>query len=107
MSGFAGCSEPSTAPAPSEDFWSKFSEKHSAWLEPNAPAMSYDLMIQGKRVQKDFDIVRETGKPRSTVIKEFRKISADGYVTVAFNPVHTGKGYNPVISGIEIIAENR
>jgi hypothetical protein len=47
--GLASCSEPRQAPAPSEDFWSRFSKKHAAWLEPNAPAMSYDLMIQGKK----------------------------------------------------------
>jgi len=51
VSAFVGCSKPDTVPAPtpSEEFWSKFSVKHSAWLRPDAPAMSYALMIQGKR----------------------------------------------------------
>ena len=65
----------------------------------------FDLAIQGKRVLKNFDIVKETGGQNSLIVKEFKNIKVVKDIVIALNPNKKAKRDVAVISGIEIIAE--
>ncbi|MBT4484574.1 MAG: PQQ-binding-like beta-propeller repeat protein, partial [Candidatus Latescibacteria bacterium] len=65
----------------------------------------FDVIMQGKRKLKNFDIVKETDKPRTVLIKTFKNIKVDKELVIDFTAVNSS-GMKPVISGIEIIAKN-
>ena len=64
----------------------------------------FDVALQGKTVLSKLDVVAAAGKPRKTVVKEFKNICANdkGELVVSFKPL-TSAG--PIISGIEVVAE--
>lgn len=64
----------------------------------------FDVNIQGKRRLKRFDIVKETGKSLTLLVKEFTNIAIDSELVIDFIPVDTS-GRLPVISGIEVVDE--
>ena len=52
-------------------------KKRSLHAEPNelkAGERVFDILINGRLVEEKFDIVREAGQPRTTVIREFRSV---------------------------------
>ena len=78
---------------------------HFAELEDVAPGTRvFDILLQGKVVLKDFDIVEEAGGTRRAVVKEFRGIDASEALAVTLTP----KGNEltemtaPVLSGVEV-----
>ncbi len=74
------------------------------FAEPDTKAADqrvFDVALQGKNVLTDFDIVREAGGPRRTVVKRFSGIMADGELNVTFK----AKAGDPLLCGIEAIAE--
>jgi len=65
----------------------------------------FNVSIQGKRVLKDFDIVREAGGPRRAVVKEFLDVSAAEKLTIEWRPVKSGARLPPVLCGVELRAK--
>jgi len=61
----------------------------------------FDVLIQGKRVLKGYDIIRETDVSNSLVIREFKHVRVDRDINIVFK----SRSLEPVISGIEIVAE--
>ena len=75
---------------------------HFAEPEEIAPGQRvFDVMIQGRPVVKDFDIVKEAGRPRTVVVKELGDVQPGTELTIAFIP----KQGEPLICGIEVVAE--
>ena len=64
-----------------------------------------DVSIQGRPVLERFDIIGEAKAPRTTVVKEFRNIGVNGNLEIALNPSGSSNKAEPVLSGIEVIAE--
>ena len=64
----------------------------------------FDVAIQGKEVLKGFDVAKEAGGPRRTVVKEFKRIALEQTLQVTLTP-GAGGGPGPVLCGIEIVAE--
>ena len=64
----------------------------------------FDVALQGKTVLSKLDVAAAAGKPRKTVVKEFKGIRANGKgeLVVTFKSL-TSAG--PIINGIEVIAE--
>jgi outer membrane protein assembly factor BamB len=60
----------------------------------------FGVSLQGKEVLRDFDVVREAGGPRRTLIKEFSPVLAKKELKIALK---SGRGA-PVLSGIQIVA---
>ena len=71
--------------------------------EAEAGQRRFDVLIQGKLVQENLDIVKEAGAARRILVKEFKGVSADRDVTIAFK----SKSGQTLISGVEVIAEGR
>jgi beta-galactosidase len=61
----------------------------------------FDILIQGKKVSGNFDIVAEAGKPDKEVIKTYSGIKAGNSMMLSLVPVNG----NTLISGIELIQE--
>lgn len=61
-----------------------------------------DVTLQGRRVLDDFDIVKEAGKPRHTVIKEFTGVRVDDELRISFRA--EGKR-GAILCGVEIVQE--
>jgi hypothetical protein len=62
----------------------------------------FDVTLQGRKVLDDFDVVKEAGAPRETLVKEFRRVSVDDELRISFRP--TGKR-GAVICGVEVARE--
>ena len=61
----------------------------------------FHVALQGKTVLEDFDVAAAAGGPLREVVRELKGIRAGDELKLTFTPV-TGE---PVISGIEIVAE--
>jgi len=72
--------------------------------ELEAGRRTFDVSLQDKVVLNDFDIVKQAGRAKRTVIKEFKEIKIKDDLRIAF----TGKteDHGPLLCGIEIIAED-
>lgn len=65
----------------------------------------FDVVIQGRRVLHDYDIVREAGGPNRAIVRTIRAVaSRDGTLSVQFLP---GRADWPAVSGIEIVRVRR
>jgi len=62
----------------------------------------FDVLINGKKVLSQVDIVRETGAPYRALAKEVSGIARCTTVELALKPV---SGKAPVLCGVEIIAD--
>jgi hypothetical protein len=67
----------------------------------------FHVHIQSKQVMSDFDIVKESGRTRRTLIKEFKGISAQGQMTIRLDPSVQAAVRAPVLCGVELIAEEK
>jgi outer membrane protein assembly factor BamB len=73
-----------------------------AELEDKKPGeRKFDIAIQGEKVARAFDILREAGAPDKEVIKSFGGIKAGEKLKIDLIPVRG----NTLISGIEIVQE--
>lgn len=78
---------------------------HFAELDDVAPGERvFDVVLQGKTVLKDFDIVREAGGAFQAVVQEFRDVEADRQLEIRLAP--KGGSINdrnaPTLSGVEV-----
>jgi hypothetical protein len=64
----------------------------------------FNVSLQGWDVLEDFDIVRQAGRPNQLVVKEFKGINIRDDLKVNLTP--TTAGHEPLLCGIEIIAED-
>ena len=81
---------------------------HFAELESVTPGTRvFDILLQGKVVLKDFDIVKEAGGPRRAVVKEFRGIDASEALAVMLTPEadEVTDMTVPILSGVEVAVE--
>jgi len=65
----------------------------------------FNVAIQGREVLRNFDIVNEAGGPNRPVVKEFKEIWVKDDLTVAFTQSNNVRAKDPLICGIEVIAE--
>jgi len=65
----------------------------------------FDVIIQGKRILRNFDITKDAGEQNRLVMKEFRNIEIENDLVIEFNPDDKTNTDVPVISGIEILAQ--
>jgi outer membrane protein assembly factor BamB len=65
----------------------------------------FTVTIQGKRVLENFDIVREAGSSRKGVVKEYGNIQVGSDLVLTFDPGGQSKNAEPIINGIEVVAD--
>ncbi len=68
----------------------------------------FDVHIQDVRKLADFDITKEAGGARKSIIREFHDVLAGETLTVLFTAPGKGidyRGLPPIVSGIEVIEE--
>jgi len=65
----------------------------------------FDVSLQGRRVLEGFDITKEAGGANRAVVKEFKGIGIKDDLKVTLTPAGT-TGAEPLLNGIEIIAED-
>ncbi|MCX8035838.1 MAG: PQQ-binding-like beta-propeller repeat protein [Candidatus Sumerlaeia bacterium] len=65
----------------------------------------FDVALQGREVLTDFDIARTAGLNGRSVVKEFSGILAEESLIVSLTPDDDAPIREPVICGIEIVAE--
>ncbi len=65
----------------------------------------FDVVIQGKRVLRNFDIVKSAGEQNRLVVKEFRNIEVENDLAIEFNHDDKANTDVPVISGIEVFVQ--
>jgi hypothetical protein len=78
------------------------------FAEPDALKVGqrvFDVAIQGKEVLRGFDIVKESGGAHKSLVREFKGVMAKEELVVVFHPTGRAEVAAPVVSGVEIIAE--
>jgi outer membrane protein assembly factor BamB len=65
----------------------------------------FHVSLQGRQVLKNFDVAREAGTTNRCVVKEFNRILIKDDLKISLAPA-AAQNVSPVLSGIEIIAEN-
>ena len=71
------------------------------FLEPdNTPVGGrvFDILLNGKSVQRGFDIAKAAGGPLRPVVREFEITSADGNLKIE---LRSTAGSPPLLSGVE------
>lgn len=64
----------------------------------------FDVIIEGKEVLDDFDIVKETGRFKRSLVKQFKGIAVGDELEIKLVKADP-QGFGPVLSGVELIAE--
>lgn len=67
----------------------------------------FDVTLQGAVVLKNFDVAKEAGGPRRSLVKEFTGVTASGSLVVELRPSATATVRSPILCGIEIIADKQ
>ncbi len=62
----------------------------------------FDVIVQGKPVLSAFDVVREAGGPRRSLVKEIRGVAVTGDLRIELKQAGT---LPAMLSGVEIVAE--
>lgn len=62
----------------------------------------FDVTLQGRKVLDNFDAVKEAGRPRKMVVKEFRGVQVDDELRISFT--QTGPR-GALLCGVEAVAE--
>ena len=66
----------------------------------------FSVALQGTEVLAGLDVVKEAGGRLRTVRKEFPGISVRGDLTVELRPLASAKVQSPILSGVEVRAED-
>jgi len=61
----------------------------------------FDVLLQGKPVLENFDIVREAGESQKIVVREFQVVASAGRLQINLKP----QNGTPLLCGIELIAQ--
>jgi outer membrane protein assembly factor BamB len=81
---------------------------HFAELEAVAEGeRNFNVALQGETVLRGFDIVKEAGGRNRTLVKEFTGIKATREMVVTFAPSVSAKVSESLLSGIEVVEEDR
>lgn len=76
------------------------------FAEPEETAQgerSFDVLLDGERVLEDFDVVREAGGTRRTIVREFDSVMVKNRLAITFRRTENStKG--PLICGLEMAA---
>ncbi len=78
--------------------------------EPDQVAIGkrvFDVEIEGQKVLSNFDITKEAGGSMRSVVKEFRGISARGHLIVRLTPSAGAAIREPILCGVELVADER
>lgn len=81
-----------------------------AFLEPDERRPGerrFDVAVQGETVLPRFDVSSAAGGPRRGVVREFRGVRATGDLTVQLTPCRDTAVPETVLSGVEVVAEER
>jgi len=79
-----------------------------AECERNRPqSRIFDVALQGRTVLENFNPAAGAGESQDIIVKEFREIPVDRNLTVSFPPGASSDKAEPLICGIEVIAETR
>jgi outer membrane protein assembly factor BamB len=62
----------------------------------------FDVTLQGRKVLDDFDILKEAGRPRKMVVKEFRHVLVDDELRISLRPATK---HGAVLCGVEVVQE--
>jgi hypothetical protein len=65
----------------------------------------FSVSVQGREFLTDFDIVREAGRVNRVVVREIRGIRVGRVLTITFTPSRTATIPQPLLSGVEVVAE--
>jgi outer membrane protein assembly factor BamB len=65
----------------------------------------FDVALQGKVVLTDVDVVKEAGGPRRSIVKEITGVQATAQLVLRLTPSVRATDPQPILSGIEIIAQ--
>jgi hypothetical protein len=66
----------------------------------------FDVGLQGETVLRKFDILKEAGGRNRGVVKEFKGVRVTKELVVTLSPRLTAKVQAPLLSGIEVVAED-
>lgn len=83
---------------------------HFAELEAVAPGERvFDVVIQGKTVLKDFDIMAATGGRYKAIVREFPDVLAEKHLTIQLRPKTKtlSSSTAPVLSAVEVQLQNK
>lgn len=64
----------------------------------------FDVALQDNTVLRDFDIVKQTGQPLQTVVKQFQHIPIQDELTISLT-AHPNQAEHPLLNGVELISE--
>lgn len=79
---------------------------HFAELEDVGPGERvFDVTLQGEKVLKELDPVKEAGGRLRSIVKEFKGVKVKRELVVTFQPSTTAKVGESLINGIEIVEE--
>ena len=65
----------------------------------------FDVLLQGKKVLGNFDVVRAAGGPGRALIKVFTGVRVEGELVVTLEPRESSQEKNPILCGIEAVRE--
>jgi hypothetical protein len=78
---------------------------HFAEVDGAAPGERvFEVLVHGKPVLAELDIVKQAG-PMTALVQEIRDVQVDRKLTVQLVPVGDGTKADPLLSGIEVIAD--
>jgi outer membrane protein assembly factor BamB len=76
--------------------------------EPIGPGQRvFSVDVQGREAVKDLDIVRETGGPLRSLMKEIRGVEVADTLTIRLTPSTESPNRATILCGIEVIEENQ
>ncbi|MDD4890345.1 MAG: malectin domain-containing carbohydrate-binding protein, partial [Phycisphaerae bacterium] len=76
---------------------------HFAEMEDRAPGERvFNVSIQGKQVLTDFDVAKEAGGPRRSIVREFAGIAIGRELTLEFSPSASAPNCESLLCGVEV-----
>ncbi len=79
------------------------------FMEPDAIEIGdrrFNVALQGKWVLRDFDILRETGAPLRSVVKEFSGVAVTKDLQISLTSAADTRLRAPVLCSVEIVGED-
>jgi len=65
----------------------------------------FDVSMQGKPILESFDVVKAAGSANRGIVKEFKGVKVTSELKLLFKPSDAVKLKQPILNGIEIVAE--